>query len=282
MHTAHTVSTHDGRRDTIEEEALVTMSAEDREALRYAKDLLENPGLAARLTGIIGMPVEKAMALLPERWTDAVTAATRKSLDTALHVALTTLDDKPRSRASETLHKLAVAATGAGGGAFGLAGLPVELPVSTTIMLRSIADIARSEGEALGAPDAKMACLEVFALGGRTTADDASESSYFVVRAALARSVSQAAQYVAQKSLVEEGAPALVRLIAQLTSRFGANVSQKVAAQAVPVIGAAGGAVVNVLFMDHFQDMARGHFTVRRLERIYTPDLVRAEYDRLP
>lgn len=258
------------------------MSAGDLQALRDAKDLLEHPGLAARLTGIIGMPLEKAIALLPERWSDAVAIATRKSLDTALHVALNTLDDKPRSRASEKLHKLAVAATGAGGGAFGLAGLPIELPVSTTIMLRSIADIARSEGESLGAPDAKMACLEVFALGGRTTADDASESSYFVVRAALARSVSQAAQYVAQKSLVEEGAPALVRLIAQLASRFGATVSQKVAAQAVPLIGAAGGVVVNVLFMDHFQDMARGHFTVRRLERLYSPEVVRAEYERLP
>lgn len=258
------------------------MTPEDREALRHAKRLLENPGLAAKLTNLIGMPLEKAMTMLPERWSDAVAIATRKSLDTALHVALNTLDDKPRSRASERLHKLAVAATGAGGGAFGLAGLPIELPISTTIMLRSIADIARSEGEVLAAPDAKLACLEVFALGGRTTADDASESSYFVVRAALARSVSQAAQYVAQKGLVEEGAPALLRLIAQLASRFGANVSQKVAAQAVPIIGAAGGSVVNVLFIDHFQDMARGHFTVRRLERIYSPEVVRAEYERLP
>jgi hypothetical protein len=33
------------------------------------------------------------------------------------------------------------------GGGFGLAALPVELPISTIIMLRSIGDIARSEGE---------------------------------------------------------------------------------------------------------------------------------------
>ena len=59
------------------------------------------------------------------------------------------------------------------------------------------------------------------------------------------------------------------------------NVSEKVAAQAVPVIGAAGGVVINVLFIDHFQEMARGHFIVRRLERTYDPQLVRAEYERL-
>jgi hypothetical protein len=259
----------------------VPLSHDDREALRCAKQLLETPGLGARITSMIGMPVERAFDLLPAKWSEVVTRATHQSLDTALHVALTTLADEQRSRARDALHKIAVAATGAGGGAFGLAGLPIELPVSTTIMLRSIADIARSEGEVLRTPEAKIACLEVFALGGRSTADDASESAYFFVRAALAKSISEAAQYVTQRGLAEHAAPAIVRLVAQIASRFGATVSQKIAAQAVPVIGAAGGAVINVMFIDHFQDMARGHFTVRRLERTYSPELIRAEYDRL-
>ena len=80
---------------------------------------------------------------------------------------------------------------------------------------------------------------------------------------------------------MEQGAPAIARFITQLATRFGVNVSQKVAAQAVPVIGAAGGGVINVLFIDHFQDMARGHFIIRRLERTYDPRLVRTEYERL-
>lgn len=252
----------------------------DRADLRRAKDLLEHPGLAARVSGLIGMPLEKAFDLLPERWSEAVATATRRSLDTALSVALDTLDAQPR-RSRDVFHKLAVAATGAGGGALGLLGLPLELPVSTTVMLRSIAEIARSEGERFESPEGRLACLEVFALGGRSTADDAAESSYFLVRAALARSVTEAAQYVAQRSVIDHGAPALVRFMAQLASRFGITVSQKIAAQAVPVIGAAGGATINVMFIDHFQDMARGHFIVRRLERIYGADLVRTEYERL-
>ena len=259
----------------------MTLSYEDQEALRYAKALLENPGLAAKITGLIGMPIEKALQLLPGKWAQVVNAATRKSLETALQAALLTLDDRPQPNSWEFLHKLAVAATGAGGGAFGLLGLPVELPVSTTIMLRSIADIARSEGEQLRMHDAKLACLEVFALGGPGKSDDASESAYFLMRGALAKSVSEAGGYLTQRGLVEEGAPAIVRLITQLATRFGVNVSQKVAAQAVPVIGAAGGVVINVLFMDHFQEMARGHFIVRRLERTYGPQFVRAEYERL-
>ena len=259
----------------------MNLSYEDQEALRYAKALLENPGLAVKITGFIGMPIEKALKLLPEKWAMVVNEATRRSLETALQAALLTIDDKSQQNSWEFLHKLAVAATGAGGGAFGLLGLPLELPLSTTIMLRSIADIARSEGERLRTPGAKLACLEVFALGGRSRNDDASESAYFLIRGALAKSVSEAAVYITERGLVEEGAPAIVRFITQLATRFGVNVSEKVAAQAVPVIGAAGGVVINVLFIDHFQEMARGHFIVRSVERTYDPQFVRAEYERL-
>ena len=136
-----------------EKEGRVKLSYEDQEALRCAKALLENPGLAAKMMGLIGMPIEKALKLLPDKWAEAVNGATRKALETALQAALLTLDDKPQPNSWGFLHKLAVVATGAGGGAFGLPGLSVELPLSTTIMLRSIADIARSEGEP--SPDAE-------------------------------------------------------------------------------------------------------------------------------
>ena len=75
-----------------------------------------------------------------------MSTATQNALRTALQVAVRTLDDRGPKPAANRFHKLAVAATGAGGGAFGLAALPIELPVSTTVMLRSIADVARSEG----------------------------------------------------------------------------------------------------------------------------------------
>jgi len=101
------------------------------------------------------------------------------------------------------------------------------------------------------------------------------------VRAALQQVLAEAAQHIARKGVTQQGAPALVRVITQIASRFGIVVSEKVAAQAVPIIGAAGGAFVNVLFIDHYQDIARGHFVVRRLERKYDPATVRATYERL-
>jgi hypothetical protein len=166
------------------------------------------------------------------------------------------------------------------GGGFGLAALPVELPISTIIMLRSIGDVARSEGEDLADPESALACLQVFALGTRDGEANAAESGYFAARGLLAKSVAEAARFIAERGVLAEGAPVLVRFIAQIASRFGVVVTQKLAAQAVPVIGALGGAAVNYAFIDHFQEVARAHFVVRRLERRYGKSSVRAAYER--
>ena len=58
--------------------------------------------------------------------------------------------------------------------------------------------------------------------------------------------------------------------------------TQKAAAQALPALGAAGGAIVNTMFMDHYQDMARGHFIVRKLERKHGIVKVQKLYAELP
>lgn len=260
----------------------MALSREDIIDLHYAKALLEVPGLAARITNLIGIPIEKALGLLPKKASGIIDGATKKSLEAAMRAALLTLeDDGGRQRSADLVHKLLVAATGAAGGVGGFAALSVELPVSTTIMLRSIADIARSEGERIKSPEAVLACMEVFALGSRSKADDASESAYFMIRMELAREVAKAAQFMAQKGIAQEGAPAIVRVISKIASRFGIAVSEKAAAQAVPLVGGAGGAIINTLFIDHFQDMARGHFIVRRLERAHGEDVIKSEYLRL-
>ncbi len=248
--------------------------------LTFAKTLLENPSLTARLANVIGSPIERGFKLLPEGWSDTVHKATRAALTKAMELAIATMGKKTR-RSSEKMHKLLVGASGGIGGAFGLAALPVELPISTTIMLRSIADIARSEGHHLDLPETKLSCLEVFALGGRNSMDDAAESSYWAIRAALAKSLSEAASLLAERGVLEKTAPAVVRLIGAIASRFGVVVSEQLAAKAIPVVGAAGGSIINVLFMNHFQDMARGHFIVKRLENHYGAAAVKAVYDSI-
>jgi hypothetical protein len=261
----------------------MTLTRRDLEDLEHAKRLLENPGLAARMSATLGSPVEKGMKMLPARWQKTVHTATETALMKALDVAIRSLG-KGRPRASsDRMHKFAAAASGAAGGAFGIAAIGLELPISTTVILRSIADIAAAEGEDPNEIETRLACLTVFALGStRDTRDNAAESGYFAARSALATAVSEAARYLAEKGLSKGSAPALVRLIGLIASRFGVVVSQKTAAQMVPVIGAAGGAIINTLFIAHYQDMARGHFIVRRLEKRYGAEPIRAAYEKLP
>ncbi|MEA3314825.1 MAG: EcsC family protein [Campylobacterota bacterium] len=258
---------------------MLQLTRKDREELLFAKNLLDNPGLAAKITNIIGSPVEDGIKKLPNNWQNKVVGFTNNSLNKTLDITLFTIKNKNR-RSSELLHKVAVGTSGAMGGAGGFVTLPIELPISTTIILRSIIDIARCEGEDINNYDTKLACLEVFALGGKSKDDDGTESGYFAVRTLLASQVNEAVTHIASKGLSKES-PILIKLITTIAEKFGVQVSQKAMAQAIPLIGALSGALINTIFIDHFQNMARGHFIIRRLERSYSKEFIQYQYSNI-
>jgi hypothetical protein len=259
----------------------VIFSQRDLLDLRYAKLLLEKPSYTVRLSNLLGSPVEKAMTLLPKGWHEKINQATKVALFRALDVAIaTTRRQRAKAVPSNRLHKLLVGASGGIGGVFGLGALAIELPVSTTIMLRSIVEIARSEGHDPSTLETKLDCLEVFAFNGQRASPDTENTAYWVTRLALRQSVADAASYLAGKGTIEKTAPAVARLVAAIASRFGVVVSEEAAAKAMPILGAVGGSIVNMIFMDHFQQMARGHFIVRRLEKKYGAEAVQERYAR--
>jgi len=262
-----------------------TLSREELLELSRAREVLEHPSLAIRLADRVGRPIEGLVQRLPEGARDALSRATRRALDLSLTAALSTLDRGARDP-EDWLHRAAALAVGAAGGAVGIAGLALELPISLTVMLRSIAAHARAQGEDLGEVAARLECLTVFAYGSPAAEDDAADSAYFAVRAAFATSLGKAAEYVAQRgtagALADRSAPALVQLVARIGQRLGVAVTDKAAAQLVPLLGAAGGAAINALFLQHYQDTARAHFTVRRLERAHGPEAVRRAYAEAP
>ena len=126
------------------------MQEDDVKALRIAVETLEHPRLAARLAEIAGKPIELFSRALRETASKAIAVSANSA----------------RGGASHNGKRALAATSGAVGGSFGLAALPIELPISTVIMLRSIGDIARAEGEDLHDPETVLSCLEVFALGG--------------------------------------------------------------------------------------------------------------------
>ncbi|HWB00120.1 MAG TPA: EcsC family protein [Pirellulales bacterium] len=276
------------------------LTSQERQFLTEAARYLERPSLLAKLANVVGKPVELLAQFAP----DTVHQAVQTALERAMTLAAATLrsdaattdaqvieaevvgeDFSKWGRRTGFLHSLFVITSGAGGGALGLPGLAIELPVTTALMLRSIASIAREFGERLDDPAARLECLTVFSYGGPTPSDDAMESSYLTTRIGLQETVSHAASVVAKVSadelaaMIRNGtAPRLVQLLAKVASRFNIAVSEKFVAQSIPLIGAVTGAAINAAFLDHFNRVARYHFGIRRLERIYGADAIQGMY----
>jgi hypothetical protein len=245
------------------------MRQADLVVLTNAAQQLESSNVTTSISHIIGVPIEKAMSALPGHWSNVVSRITKKALEKALSAALYSLNKKPNSPRNK-IHSFFVGFSGALGGSFGIAALAVELPISATIMLRSIADIARGYGEDLDDVEVKMACLTVFALsGGVAKNTEAADTSYYAVRSFLTKALGDAANHIAVHGVGKEGAPLLVKLINAVSVRFSVPVSGKLAVQSLPVVGAVSGASVNLLFMRHYQKMAKAHFSIRNLEREY-------------
>jgi len=120
--------------------------------------------------------------------------------------------------------------------------------------MRNIALIAREEGEDLAEESARKACLEVFAFGSPVLDEDGTREDVDV-------------GYWSARLLLH-GRP-MTLLLSEVAARYGLRISEKFALQVVPVVGAAGGAMINTVFLDHYRSMARVHFTMRRLERTY-------------
>ncbi|MCS4278955.1 EcsC family protein [Stenotrophomonas rhizophila] len=266
-------------------------TSQDWRDLQRAVDLLESPTLTAKMANLIGSPLEFAVKRLPDSVSRRIHGAVEAALFKSAQAALWTMDNTPGKAASTRWHKLAAATSGAVGGAFGFTTLFIELPVSTTIMMRSVADVARSEGFDLREMSTRHACLEVFALGGNSGKDDASETGYYITRGFTAEVMRHLSAELAGRAVggspvmigltPKEAGKWLAKLVEKVAARFGVVVTEKFAAQAVPIVGAVAGAALNTMFTDYYQDVARGHFIVRRLERTYGYETVRAAYSML-
>lgn len=266
-------------------------TSQDWRDLQRAVELLESPTLTAKMANLIGSPLEFAVKRLPDSVSRRIHGAVEAALFKSAQAALWSMDNTPGKAASTRWHKLAAATSGAVGGALGFTTLFIELPVSTTIMMRSVADVARSEGFDLREMSTRHACLEVFALGGNSGKDDASETGYYITRGFTAEVMRHLSAELAGRAVggspvmigltPKEAGKWLAKIVEKVAARFGVVVTEKFAAQAVPIVGAVAGATLNTMFTDYYQDVARGHFIVRRLERSYGYETVRAAYSLL-
>ncbi len=258
----------------------LVLTPADHAALTSAVKRLENPNFAAKLADYAGAPINRIMSMLPKTVNRQISGMVRDAVMKGLDVAVDTLEEKPPPSPAVRFSSFIAGVAGGLSGLFGFGALAIELPLTTTVMLRSIAEIARHEGEDLSTLEARLACLEVFAFGTKRT-DENVDVGYYAARTLISKYTSDVAALFLERGAIDVSAPVVSNLVTEIVSRFGIVVSDKVAAGAMPIIGALSGATVNVIFMDHFQKIAKGHFTLRRLERTYGSAHIRQHYATL-
>lgn len=257
------------------------LDPQDQLILRTAKQNMEDIGWAMEGLNKMGSFIDGRVKVLPERQQKWLQQISFKVLQKVVETNLLSMKlDKVEKSPLNTVYKAMVTSSGILGGAFGATAFAVDLGLTTKLMMRSIMDIARSEGEDLNALDTQLACLQVFALGGKTKHDDSLDTGYFASRLALNAAVKGSTSKLVEGLLVGASQP-MLRVIAMVASRFSIQVSEKFVAQAVPVIGAVGGGAINLAFIRHFQNMAQAHFCIRRLERQYGEEVIEVAYNEI-
>ena len=270
--------------------------------IQRAARYLEKPAFLIAAAAKLGQPIEALTRALPDKARDSVTWASHKALSAALTAAVKTIHPSAKTFATNRnlsitdleslaaergkIHTAVVTTSGGIGGFFGGWALGAELPFSTTVMLRAIAEIAAMFGEDLSLQDSRFECLGVFSFGSPSKTDDAADSAYYAARVGLAAIIRDLAKSFVGKSATDVGAllsaggsPLVAQLIGQIASRFNIVVSQKAVAQALPIVGAVGGAGLNMVFADHFTKVAVMHFGMRSLERKHGQQHIKKIYD---
>jgi len=244
--------------------------AEITELEAISKLYSESNGLIIKLAAWAGRGAEGLLHKAPEEWQSLIGDATELALKESYRLAANTqvgedasLTDKVLAWAQgERWHMVATAVTGALGGAGGIGTTLVDLPVTTTLIFRSIQQIAEDHGEDIDDETVRAQCIAVFGFGGPLAEDDDAETGLFASRMALT-------------------GKACAEMIKAVLPRFGAKVSEKVLAQATPVIGAVTGATLNAVFSSYYQTMAHVHFRLRKLERDHDEEQLKACFERI-
>ncbi len=247
---------------TTSGDATVLDPASLAELSKAMERLQDGGGLVVRLADVVGGAMgrgvrfgTRSLGIVPGAQS-AVQSVVEVALKRAFDIAVLRLGKEGQLAQSKRIAGPLVFLSGAVGGFVGMGGFVPDATVTSLTIMREIARIAVEEGEDLSDADARAACLQVFALNAGQKGSAEPEASYFSAR------------------FVMQGRPVAL-LLADVARRFGVTLSQKFALQAVPVLGAVAGASLNASFLGHYRDLARAHFTIRRLERRFGEAAVR-------
>ena len=215
-------------------------------------------GPLLRLVNRLGGGIEVQMARLPAWVRDEIERVVSASLSRAYGVAAVGRYAPDLGPKGATF---AAMATGAAGGAAGLAGSLVELPLTITVILHVIRAEAAAAGFDPNDPATRLTCLEVFAAGSPLRGDDGVNTAFLSAR----------------MTLVSGG---FQRVLAVVVPRMTLILGEKLALQAVPVVGAVTGAALNAMFLNYYREVARIRFRLLRLAESHGAEAVLTGFAR--
>lgn len=220
-------------------------------------------GVGLQVLNLVGTQAENLLERLPDGVKAQLESATERALAIALDAA-----GQSRRRVGDApgwLNRAVTTAMGAAGGFGGLPSALAELPVTTTVLFRTIQGIAAEYGYDPDDPGIRAECLSVFAAAGPLEHDDGANMAFLSARVTLTGATVHG-------------------LIARVAPRLATVLGQKLAAQAVPVVGAVAGAATNYAYTSYYQEMAHVHFGLKQLadrHEIAHDDLVQGLRTRL-
>ena len=201
-------------------------------------------GVGITVLNLIGGSAETLLDQLPDGIRTGLEGATVSALNQAMRAAHSSRSLVPDQKS--WLNQAAAAAMGAAGGAGGLPTALAELPVTTTLLLRVIQGVAVEHGFDPNAENVQFDCVQVFSAAGPLSGDDGADLGFLSARMALSGKAMQA-------------------IIHKIAPKLAVVLGQKLAAQAVPVLGAVAGAATNYAYTSYYQDVAHVHFGLRKL-----------------
>lgn len=203
-------------------------------------------GVGMQLLNILGGQAENLLERLPDKVKERLETATSRALDTAMNAAAGSRGWVPDQKG--WLNTALATAMGAAGGAGGLPTALAELPVTVTVLLRTIQGIAVEYGFDPDDPEVRRDCLAVFASAGPLSGDDGSDLGFLSARVTLTGATVHG-------------------VIGKVAPKLATTLGQKLAAQTIPLLGAAAGAATNYAYTSYYQQMAHVQFGLRRLSQ---------------
>jgi hypothetical protein len=277
--------------------------------LRQVVQWHQSPSAFSRALSRMGTPVEKLIAAMPGWGRDAVNRGVDEGLRQCLELSrytfdapaiwrrlarrarlrqITSFDEIPLEIIDEEARRLGVSnrlpviASGIVTGFIGLPGAVLDIPASITMFFRNIQTVCACYGIDPSDPTNAPFFLWLLSSGSPAPGDEGAESGYIMTRLGLGLLVKEAQQFIAEAAgrnlvqlITKEGAPVILRFLNTLLSRLGIQMTEKVAATVVPILGSVAAAGINAAFMKDIHTNALMAGRTRYLSQKHGEDGIR-------